>query len=163
MAKYSDIRNQLDTGDIVLFSGKGHISSAIKWFTAGKWSHVGMVIRSSEWDMLLLWESTTLSNLKTIDNAHKEGVQTVFLSERVATYDGDIGVRRLSVERTPQMIEDLKAFRAMVKDRPYEESKWELIKSALDGPSFLENQEDLSSLFCSENGGRGLPAHGSFA
>lgn len=42
--KYSDIRHNLCTGDIVLFSGAGMVSNVIKWATRSKWSHVGMVI-----------------------------------------------------------------------------------------------------------------------
>ena len=43
--KYQDIRSQLKTGDILLFSGKGGISEGIKFFTLSKWSHVGMVYK----------------------------------------------------------------------------------------------------------------------
>ena len=45
MKKYEDIRENLKTGDIVLFSGKGGISHGIKLVTNSKWSHVGMVLR----------------------------------------------------------------------------------------------------------------------
>ena len=40
-------------------------------------------------------------------------------------------------------------FREGVRNRPYEKSEIELIKSAYDGP-WGHNEEDLSSLFCSE-------------
>jgi hypothetical protein len=148
--KYSDIRGSLETGDIVLFSGKGGISSAIKWFTASGWSHVGMVLRLPEWNMVLLWESTTLGNLKDVtDRKAKQGVQLVALSERVATYKGEVSVRHLKVNRTDHMKRALLDFRKQVKNRPYEKSRIELIKAAYDGP-LGENIEDLSSLFCSE-------------
>ena len=147
--KYSEIRNSLQTGDIVLFSGKGRISNIIKWFTKSAWSHVGMVIRSTEWDMLLLWESTTLSKLKDIQSGvARQGVQLVPLSERIKTYDGRIGIRRLQTHKAIRH-QPLMDFRQEVKGRAYEESKIELFKSAYDGP-LGQNEEDLSSLFCSE-------------
>ena len=149
--KYSEIRDSLNTGDIVLFSGKGRISSFIKWFTKSPWSHVGMVICSPEWNMKLLWESTTLSKIKDITSGEaRQGVQLVPLSERIRAYDGRIGIRKLQgVSVSTEMKQKLMEFRQEVKGRPYEESKLELLKSAYDGP-FGHNEEDLSSLFCSE-------------
>lgn len=47
------------------------------------------------------------------------------------------------------MHNELIAFRTEVRGRPYEDNKIELIKSAYDG-WLGENEEDLSSLFCSE-------------
>ncbi|MAE81440.1 MAG: hypothetical protein CMB80_01800 [Flammeovirgaceae bacterium] len=147
--KYSEIRSQLKTGDIVLFSGKGRISNIIKWFTKSPWSHVGMVIKSKEWDTLLLWESTTLSKLKDISTGKaRQGVQLVPLSERIKTYEGSIGIRKVK-GRGGFNQQGLIELRAEVKGRPYEESKIELLKSAYDGP-LGQNEEDLSSLFCSE-------------
>jgi hypothetical protein len=150
--KYSEIRSDLNTGDIVLFSGKGTVSNVIKWFTKSRWSHVGMVIRSLELDMLLLWESTTLSKIKDIHSGvAKQGVQLVALSERMASYEGSIGIRQLEDYcPTPRATENLLKLRAELKDRPYEQSKLELFKSAYDGPFGSNQAEDLSSIFCSE-------------
>jgi hypothetical protein len=147
--KYADIREDLNTGDIVLFSGKGLISNVIKRFTGSPWSHVGMVICSPEWNMKLLWESTTLSKLKDITSGEaRQGVQLVPLSERIKTYEGEVGIRKL-LHTEPLNNQALIDLRAEVKGRPYEESKIELFKSAHDG--FMGgNEEDLSSLFCSE-------------
>jgi len=150
--KYEDIRDTLDTGDIVLFSGKGRISGLIKWVTKSEWSHIGMVLRLVEWNMLLLWESTTLSKIKDIQSGEaRQGVQLVPLSERLKGYDGRVGIRRLNYFDKYQAVDTmaLMEFRREVKGRPYERSKLELLKSAYDGP-FGKNEEDLSSLFCSE-------------
>ena len=148
--KYTQIRNKLETGDIVLFSGKGGISAGIKWFTISKWSHVGMVVRLPDWNMVLLWESTTLSNIADVmDGKAKQGVQLVALSERLRTYGGEAAIRRLSVKRTAAMNNALMKLRQEVKGRPYETSKVELVKAAYDG-WWGENTENLSSLFCSE-------------
>ena len=149
-SSYENIRKKLRTGDLVLFSGKGRISNGIKWITSSEWSHVGMVVIMEEWDQVVLWESTTLSDLEDIESGKAtKGVQSVFLSERLRTYDGKAAVRQLDVDRTPKMIGDLKKFRQSVRGRPYEKSKIELFRSAYDGP-FGGNSEDLSSLFCSE-------------
>lgn len=149
--KYSDIRHTLSTGDIVLFSGTGMISTVIKWATRSPWSHVGMIVVADDLDMLILWESTTLSKVKDVrSDTVKQGVQVVALSERINSYDGKVAVRKLEGACVGAgRMKELQKFRAEVKDRTYEESKIELAKSAYDGP-FGHNEEDLSSLFCSE-------------
>ncbi len=150
MEAYANLRPQMKTGDIVLFSGKGGISTGIKWFTNSRWSHVGMVLRLIEWDAVLLWESTTLSNIADVESGkERKGVQIVPLSERIKKYDGEISVRMLDQKPTPEMHKELSLLREEVKGRPYEKSKIELFKAAYDGP-FGRNNEDLSSLFCSE-------------
>lgn len=120
MPTYSDMREQLRTGDIVLFSGKSAVSNIIKLFSGGKWSHVGMVLIVEEFDrMVLLWESTTLSNIPDIESrAPTKGVQS--------------GARK------------------ELSRKPYERSQIELLKAAYEGIGGASSGEDLSSLFCSE-------------
>lgn len=150
MEAYENIRPRLNTGDIVLFSGKGGISAGIKWFTQSKWSHVGMVLRLPEWDAVLIWESTNLDDVAEIESGKaRKGVQIVPLSERLRKYPGETSIRLLEMERTPEMLKELSLLRAEVKGRPYETDKLELFKAAYEGP-FGDNVEDLSSLFCSE-------------
>lgn len=147
---YRELRNELDTGDIVLFSGKGHLSAGIKWFTGSGWSHVGMVLRKPADDMIFLWESTTLSNLRDVEDGRaKRGVQLVLLSQRLQTYDGDIAIRRLIDVDRAAFKEPLEEFRGEVRDRPYEKSRLDLVRSAYTS-WFDAGREDLSSLFCSE-------------
>lgn len=155
--KYEDIRNQLKTGDILLFSGKGGISEGIKFFTLSKWSHVGMVYRFDDphdaKGSIFCWESTTLSNLEDADTGKlTKGVQRVELSERLERCFAsgyEISVRPLAKSLTDDMVRVLNDFRHEVSGRPYEKDKIELLKAAHDG-IFGDNKEDLSSLFCSE-------------
>ncbi|MBI4640690.1 MAG: hypothetical protein HY731_08350 [Candidatus Tectomicrobia bacterium] len=155
--KYEAIRNQLKTGDILLFSGKSGISEGIKFFTLSKWSHVGMVYafqdRLDPNGTVFCWESTTLSDIKDAETGKlTKGVQRVELSERLErcfAQGYEISVRQLSIPLTDEMIIALNQFRHDVSGRPYERNKIELIKSAYDS-IFGENKEDLSSLFCSE-------------
>ncbi|WP_207063995.1 YiiX/YebB-like N1pC/P60 family cysteine hydrolase [Motiliproteus sp. SC1-56] len=151
MAKYETIRSKLKTGDIVLFSGKGAISHGIKLFTLSKWSHVGMVIKLPDTDTVFIWESTTLSNLAdVIDGKKKKGVQLILLSDRIRTYSGEVSIRHLQGYVVDEKnYEKLMALRASLRNKPYEKNEIELIKSAYDGP-WGHNEEDLSSLFCSE-------------
>lgn len=155
--KYQDLRTQLKTGDILLFSGKSEISEGIKFFTLSKWSHVGMVYKfESELDpkgSIFCWESTTLSNVADADTGKlTQGVQRVELSERLERCFAsgyEISVRPISKALSTEMVTELNKFRHEVSGRPYEKRKLDLIRSAWDGP-LGKNKEDLSSLFCSE-------------
>jgi len=151
MNGYESIRRKINTGDIVLFAGKSGVSAGIKLLTNSNWSHVGMAVRLKDWDIVMLWESTTLDDIKDIeDNVEKRGVQLVPLSRRVAKYKGDIAIRKLEeVTITEQMNADLGKLRSELRNRPYEADKIELLKSVYDGP-WGANTEDLSGLFCSE-------------
>ncbi len=155
--RYETIRDQLKTGDVLLFSGKGGISEGIKFFTLSKWSHVGMVYRLEDphdvKGTVFCWESTTLNDLADVDSGKlTQGVQRVELSERLErcfAKDYEISVRQLSQPLTDHMLKALNDFRHEVSGRPYERHKIELIKSAYD-LVLGANKEDLSSLFCSE-------------
>lgn len=145
------VRERLDTGDVVLFCGAGRVSSVIKRLTRSRWSHVGMVIRAQELDLLLLIESTTLSPLTDMDTGERrDGVQVVALSERLSRFDGEaIAVRRVLGPRTAEQVHQVAAVRQMFRGIAYESDQVELLRSAYDGP-FGRNSRDLSTLFCSE-------------
>lgn len=149
--QYSKIRDELKTGDIVLFSGKGAFSDLIKYASMSRWSHVGMVVKIPEYDFVTVWESTTLSNIKDLDtgNANK-GVQLVPLSARVDKYSGGMSIRRLEgSDLGSAALSKLMTLRAELKGKRYERGKMELFKSLWDG-KFGLNEKDLSSIFCSE-------------
>lgn len=146
-----ELRSKLNTGDVILFSGKGGISAGIKWATLSRWSHVGMIVVLPEYDFVTVWESTTLSSLVDLDTKvpHK-GVQLVPLSSRMASYDGEVAVRQLNgVAFDNDDIINLMKLRRELAGKEYEKNTIELIKAAYDGP-LGRNSEDLSSLFCSE-------------
>lgn len=153
-------RGAISTGDILLFSGKGPISQGIKhaqsWFkhlnaTIAKWSHVGVAVVDKELDLVLLWESTTLGSAKDIISGKTtKGVQLVSLTERLRTYDGEVGLRTLQdVAIDSRRITIMNNLRQSFRGRPYEQNKIELIRSVYDG-AFGDNKRDVSSLFCSE-------------
>jgi len=71
------------------------------------------------------------------------------LSSRLATYKGEVGIRRIGKPLTMDQLTALRLFRHEIKNRPYEKDYIELIKSVYDGP-FGQNTQYLTSLFCSE-------------
>ena len=155
--KYNKLRDQMSSGDILLFSGKGRLSQCIKLFSRSNWSHVGTVLKVADLGVCC-FESTTLINIADVYSGEaKRGVMVTLLSERLKHYDGDVGWRQLkSVTGCDKFIHHmLLKFRMDVRDRPYEQDKIEMLKAVLD-PSWdrvgnlLSNEADLSSFFCSE-------------
>ena len=152
MPRYEEVRSELKTGDVVLFSGKSAISNIIKLFSGGKWSHVGMIVRLEELgDGVFLWESTTLSDVNDIETGRAtKGVQLVPLSQRIKGYSGDVTYRPLDKKVSAAMLKKLGDCRARLARKPYERGEAELFKAAYDGLGGKSSGEDLSSLFCSE-------------
>lgn len=149
---YADVRSDLKTGDLVLFSGVSFFASVIKWAVGGKWSHVGIVVRPLAFPgRVALWESTTLADLPDIESGRAAaGVQLVWLSERLATYAGEFKLRALDKAITPEMEAALTTRRAELSGRPYEQDKLDLVNAAFDGWFGESKGERLNSLFCSE-------------
>lgn len=146
---YSDIRPQLRTGDLVLFSGSGILSASIKLFTRSEYSHIGMVLRL-EHDFLAIWESTTLSPIVDMDTGlPTKGVRVVPLSESIRSAKKVVIRQLLDTRITDLDVARLMQLRKEFVGRPYEQHERELIKAAYDGPGG-RNSPDLSSIFCSE-------------
>jgi len=135
--KYLAIRDSLETGDLVLFSGKNAISWSIRKYTRSRFSHVGMVVRPPGTDLYLIWESTWPG-----------GAMIRGLAEVIRSYDGEVFIRRAT---TNGKLDENSIFfdvRRELGGRAYERS-WTALAAA--GKGFLQDgREDLSSLFCSE-------------
>ena len=148
---YDELRPDLKTGDLVLTTGRGPVSAAIRWATRSAWSHVGMIVRAQEWDTVLLWEATTLGAAYDVEQGRPvKGVRLVPLSHRVGAPGQTMAVRQLrGVLLETRDVVALSDLRKALNGRPYEQNELELLRSAWDGP-LGANREDLSSVFCSE-------------
>jgi len=143
--KYSEVRELLRTGDVVLFNGKGLVSWIIS--RLGGKSHVGVIYRPNR-ETVLLYESTTLSNLRDVSSGRKvRGVQLVNFSRRVATYNGRIWVRRLDKPLDRQQRRIMEQTRKEFAGKGYEQSLWQLIRA---GFKWSLQMADLGTIFCSE-------------
>jgi len=146
--KYDDIREQLQTGDIVLYSGNGDFSAYIKAFTLCKWSHVAIVVRIDEPDMILVWESS--GNGVAFDNFDQQmkPKKLQFIKRLINYSSGEVAVRHLRCDRDADFMKKFEEFRKEVEGRPYETSNVELAKAILG--TWGNNEEALDSIFCSE-------------
>ncbi|WP_444985114.1 hypothetical protein [Halomonas mongoliensis] len=72
---YSNLRKQVQHGDILLCSGNGVFSAMIQQATDSVWSHVGFILRLDDVDRVMLLESV-----------ESIGVRTVRLSKYLVNY-----------------------------------------------------------------------------
>ncbi len=165
-ANYTDIRDLMQPGDIIAFSGKGHFSRAIKQVTEGCVSHVGVILQSKlmiddkpqDGYFNQIIESATINGFS--------GVSINRLSERLASYSGEIWWLPLSQQSRAKM--DTKAFYDFLLHQ--ESKEYDLpqaIKAGLDMfdnvpllELLSESQEDYARFFCSELVAAGLKAAG---
>lgn len=76
-SNYHQIRDTIETGDLLFASGSSLMSSMIKGATNSIWSHVAFIVRLQEIDRIMVMES-----VETV------GVRTIALSNYVSNYNG---------------------------------------------------------------------------
>ena len=118
--KYEKLKNKLETGDIVLFSGTGFESFEIQLATFSPYSHVGVIIKCKDikgkWkarDDLYIWHSpaqTLPFAYDSITNQMKEGPQLNKLQAVLSRASGNVYIRKLEKisstvdEETPPLL-----------------------------------------------------------
>ena len=144
--RYNEIREQIQQGDVIAFSGKGHVSELIKLFTLSSVSHVAIVMKSiditNEGKEIIVndvIESTTLNGFA--------GVVINRLSKRLIHYSGEAWWLPLN-DATRQKI-DFDVFYKWLKNQKRKlYDTWQAIGSGFD---FIpDNKEDFNKFFCSE-------------
>lgn len=147
---FAELMPTLDSGDIVLFGGESRFCRTLKRFMSSHWSHVALVCRPNGNGPLLLWEATLSSALPDVMTREiAPGVGLYDLTDWITHYEAETAIRRLHIERTPQMRRALLDFYHEVRGRPYERSWLQLVRSMLI-PLLTNHEPDLTSLFCSE-------------
>lgn len=168
-APYSQVRNRMQPGDVVAFSGKGDFSQIIKWATRSNVSHVGVILQSKlmigsepqDGFFNQIIESTSLNGFS--------GVSISRLSDRLDTYDGEIWWLPLHSDVRKRLNSATFYNWLLHQERkPYDATQ--AVKSALDLLDNLpgvglatRNEEDFSRFFCSELVAAGLEAGGAIS
>lgn len=166
---YQDARSKMKAGDVIAFSGKGNFSEIIKWATRAPVSHVGVVLQSKlmiDGDPQAgifnqIIESTSLNGFS--------GVTISRLSDRLATYDGEIWWLPLS-QSVWNAMDKATFYNFLIHQERKEYDMPQAIKSALDAldnvpvlGNATHNIEDFSRFFCSELVAAGLEAGGAIS
>jgi hypothetical protein len=142
--KWSELSSELQTGDIILFHQDGIISRLIDLVTDARFSHVGMVVRlpgKPEDESLHFWQSFEPEGGVVLD------ALPGFLHKYQKDYKGTFMLRRLKVERSPDLWESLPAFIEEMKGRPFP-SIWGMMAHFFEGKLGIDSGE--KSFFCSD-------------
>lgn len=152
--KYTELRPTIKTGDLVFTAGNHLISKAIKESIGSRWTHLSMAVwgrdlgPTHEADRLYVWEATG-KGVGEQDFAEASATPGAdFLSRLLSPGAGDIMLRRLEVERTPEMLAALRAHCDEMRGRPYKIDKMQMLRCRY--PWLGKNEQDLTSLFCWE-------------
>lgn len=144
--RYNEIREQIQQGDVIAFSGKGHVSELIKLFTLSPVSHVAIVMKGKQ----LTSEGVLITVNNIIESTTMDGFAGVVvnrLSKRLKHYDGRAWWLPLS-DTTRQKIDFEIFYDWLTNQKRKLYDSWQAIGSGFD---FIpENREDFDKFFCSE-------------
>lgn len=149
--EYREIRDRIQPGDVIAFSGKKAFSEIIKRVTASNVSHVGVVIETK-----LEMDGAPHGRLfKQVAEATESGVKFTKLSDIVENYTGELWwlpLNRECRERLRTNAQNFFDFLIDSRGTPYD-SLAALIRAWADGFDSLgitKNEEDFGAFFCSE-------------
>lgn len=151
---YDDIRDKIQPGDIIAFSGKGFFSEIIKCATRSNVSHTAIVLQSK----ILINNIPQKDYINQIIESISSGVSISRLSDRINSSNEIIWWLPLKDEIRKEM-DFYKFFDFLLnqKNTPYDMGQ--IMKAGFDlfdnsSVQFFKkltyNTEDLSKLFCSE-------------
>ena len=151
MKTYKQIKDQLKSGDVILFNGPSLESKIIEWADKSPYSHVGMVVRIPEFSEPLLWESAPLDQFEDkIKKAPSSGVHLVDL-EAIINFCGEqkygFAYRSIIPELSSQTLSKLELFMREIDGRAFP-SLFGLAAHFIEG--HLHIKANTRTYFCSE-------------
>jgi hypothetical protein len=158
LTDYENVRGEMKTGDVILFSGKGKFSDIIKWRFRKPYSHVAMVLTANMGagmgQSVLVIESTMSSSMPDVETgAVVKGVQIHWLSKLIEFYNGGCKAWWLPL-KFPLEEDEERRMTSWLRQVHNSRVPYDLCQAIGAGinfwDSFLENDADFSRLFCSE-------------
>jgi len=149
------------TGDIILFDGKGFVSDFIKTATKSKWTHIGIVVKNPPFIKdheigTYIYESD--GNYEPDIESGKKiiGVQLNNLYDKIKNYDGEVYYRKLKTDKsTQELFQILEVIHNTLLHKFYDwlPQDWIAAYLALHNyvklSKLLEDPRHLDKLFCS--------------
>ena len=125
--------DELETGDIILFSGNYFLSYIVEYFTKSIYSHVGVVLKNpnlgdAKFKGIYLLESGFENTPDPENHRIKKGVQIINLEDKIKNYRGRIYVRKLHCNRDKKFYEKIIEIHSTVHNIPYDLNPIDWIK-----------------------------------
>ena len=126
--------DELETGDIILFSGNYFLSYIVEYFTKSIYSHVGVVLKNpnlgdAKFKGIYLLESGFENTPDPENHRIKKGVQIINLEDKIKNYKGRIYVRKLHCTRNKKFYEKIIEIHSTVHNIPYDLNPIDWIKA----------------------------------
>ena len=151
LISYTELRSQINPGDVIVFSGKDLPSHIVKIATQSDYVHVAIVLSveddREDGNCILLAESHIDTSLPSVGTGeYRQGAQIQWLEKRLETFKDPVHWSKLNPELNPAETIKLQGW------------LWE-IEQAKVGYDYLQAIEagmgicsgtDFSTLFCSE-------------
>jgi hypothetical protein len=147
-------------GDVFVFSGIDAPSTVVKLATSSKYVHVAIVLSvcqsspsSTQADPILIAESHIDISLPSVGTGRRTlGVQTQWLSKRLATVHGSVWWAALKTTPEPINLQQMQAWLLEAEKQriPYDFPQAIATGLPLLDQIGIEIPEDYSALFCSE-------------
>lgn len=144
----STVVQQLRSGDLLLFAGRGLVSDTVRVFTRSVWSHIGMVVYLPGITGPLVLEATTLSESDDVfRGAPVRGIGLVPFANKISEYPGEIALRqRAGPPLCRQRERRLQRLVCHLRHRPYKNYLYCHVRGWLTG----RQRGDYDAMFCSE-------------
>lgn len=144
--------NELETGDIILFSGNYIISNIIEFITNSKYSHIAVIIKNPNFfddkmEGIYMLESGYEDKPDCENGRIKFGVQLTKLDDVIKNYKGDIYIRKLTCIRDELFYEKIDQIHSDVHNLPYDLNIFDWIKAGLHVK--LGNVQKKNTYWCS--------------
>ncbi len=141
---YQNIREYLQTGDLVFCSGNYFFSKIIQRLTKSTWSHVGVIYKDVELNRVLILESETLIGVRLIPLS--KYIKDYKGSKRA--YKGNMLIAKLTPASSKEEINKGIAWGLDELTRPYD--NWEIIRIFLRIVFKVGKREKNKNYICSE-------------
>ncbi len=145
LCSYYELYDQVQDGDILMYSGEDDISKLIRKATQSMWSHVGILFKIEPWKRLMLLESVENMGVRLIpisryiQNIEREKEEEEFFARLVVA-------RHESLQ--PESVDKLINFGINLVTRPYDVAEIERIMERLiTGQGKMERDQ---AYMCSE-------------
>ena len=154
---YEQYRPEMQTGDLIAFSGNAGFSNVIKWATRSPYSHVAMVVKSNLGsgfgDSILVMESTLQTSVLDANNKKAiKGIQMHWLSKRIDLYEGSVYWVGLKNPLPPEKKAEMESWLRKTHNEKVPYDYVQIYNAAIDwfDEVGLSNQPEFSRIFCSE-------------
>ena len=163
LPRYDSIQDQINPGDVIVFSGSDLPSTVVKVATHSNYVHVAIVLATKplpslshhqpSGDSILIAESHIDTSLPSVGTGKTTlGVQFQWLTQRLATCQGPIWWAALQTPLTPSQIQRMQAWLREIEAQCTPYDFVQAVGAGMDACDRLgfENTPDDSAFFCSE-------------